>query len=36
MPGVDDGHDHAMATDGKFGPSERSPKGLFRLVHNRE
>jgi len=23
-----------MAMDGKFGPPGRSPKGLFRLVHN--
>jgi len=25
-----------MATDGKVGPPGRSPKGLFRLVHNCE
>lgn len=25
-----------MARDGVFGPPERSPRGLFRLVHNRE
>ena len=25
-----------MATDGTIGPPERSPKGLFRLAHNRE
>jgi hypothetical protein len=23
-----------MATDGEVGPPGRSPKGLFRLVHN--
>jgi hypothetical protein len=23
-----------MATDGKVGPPGRSPRGLFRLVHN--
>ena len=27
---------HGVATDGKVGPPGRSPKGLFRLVHNRE
>jgi hypothetical protein len=25
-----------MAMDGKVGPPERPPKGLFRLVHNCE
>jgi len=24
----------SMATDGKVGPPGRSPRGLFRLVHN--
>jgi hypothetical protein len=25
---------YGVATDGKVGPLGRSPKGLFRLVHN--
>jgi hypothetical protein len=26
----------SLSTDGKVGPPGRSPKGLFRLVHNCE